>query len=385
MRRSQSVSLLRFGEKTGIMLVVVLVFPLYVTYSGGGWQVFSMSFVVYSPTYYVLQIIDEATAFMFVPPQLIVLGLAECLPGIYFLYRLSSQDISKRIGRSLLLATGTTLIMGIALPSTYPGWTYPWYIYYGQILYSFPVLALTTFVFIPAFGHECSLMMTNPAPRREKQGASPLRTLVASKRTARTIGLVVILAAVVLPYSFGILTYSYYSATVCVGLLFMASLMSYHGTIDPIQSFGYMVYPFPLMVIMLVPSLLRLVFAKRLLSYCRGIGSGRRLLVLGLIAEAWAFVASSPMLGILVYGRDLPAIPLPVLFLAGLTIVRRRDSFTQRARVDEQEVWPLSFEEEGPIGPGPTVRPVQELVKVPVAYVLVSRVRNRKRRTTDST
>lgn len=381
MRRSQSFSLLRFGEKTGIMLVVVFVFPLYVVNYGGGWQVFSMSFMVYPPMYFVLEITDLTTTFTFAPPQLIVLGLAECMPGIYFLYRLSSQDISKRIRRSMLLATGTTLVMGFVLPMTYPIWTYPWSIYYSQVLWSFPVLALTTFVFIPAFGHESSLMMTNPTPRREKQGAPPLPTLVASKRTARTIGLVVILAALVLPYSFGIVAYGYYSETVYVGLLFIASLMSYHGISDSSQFFAYFVYPYPLMVTMLVPSLLRLVFAKKLLSYCRGIGNGRRLLALGLIAEAWAFLAYWPMGGTF-YSIPIPsAVPLPVLFLSGLIIVRKRSSFTQPARISEQEVWPLSYQEEGPIGPRPTLKPVSELIKVPIAYVLVSRVRSRKTRT----
>jgi len=385
MRSPQKFSLVRFGLKTCIMLAVVFVFPLYVRYGGGGWEVFSMSFSVYPPMIYLRQIVDGSTSFMFAPPDLIALGLAECMPGLYFFYRLSSQDISNRIRRSLLLTTGSTLVIGLAGALTYPAAQYSWSTYHYLVLYMFPVLALTTFVFIPAFGHESSLMMVEAAPHREKQGKAPRRTLVASRRTARTIGLVIAFTAIVLPYSFGSTSYSYYTESVFRGLLFTVSLASFNGYEGPSLYFAYVVYPFPFMVIMLIPSFLRLVFAKKLLRYCRGIGSGGRLLALGLIAETWAFLASSSPVLAMTSPFPVPSpVPLPILFVAGLIIVRERDLFTQPVKLSEQDTWPLSYQDEGPRRPVPALQPVHDLIKVPIAYVLISRVRSRKRRTSSS-
>jgi hypothetical protein len=152
-------------------------------------------------------------------------------------------------------------------------------------------------------------------------------------------------------------------------------------------SIYYYVYGVTAVLLTLAVSSVRIVFARKLILYLRGIGGVRRLVAIGFIGESLAFcIYAFPTLFLSPYSPQPQYYPLPFLLVLGLVLVRFRNSVTSVAVKSEVGVqplprdvgvWPLTLEEEGVvIGTAPSQRP--QYVRVPVVYVVVSRLRRRR-------
>ncbi len=269
------------------------------------------------------------------------------------------------------------------------------YYVFAEVANAYAVYALVALVFVPFFLRESSFLL----PISTELGVTKVSTIqpgrTASARVAYSIGLLVAIVTLITPTLVASVGNQYVRQTVFSGVTISLQFMVYTSIGEagsPLYSQTYYMvstlFPFGALLVL---SLLRVVFARNLMRYYRGIGRVGRLLATGAIGEAMLF---SPY--ILASGYYMTVLPLPLLPVLGLVLVRLRGSLTsmrapsylEKLReslismhaVSYPDVWPLTFEEEGV-----TRQSEQNLkrasVKVPVTYVVISRMRGHLRHT----
>jgi len=373
--------------KVVVLLLALLVSPVFMAYGYGTIVYISALFIV-SPPIFTFQ--GSGYDFALVPLELIFLVLVESLPSVFFFIRINAASRTGSIKRLITMSVVTTIILGTFLPFVWPlrlqlGLNY---YYFSYIVYGYPTVALVGLVLIPAFVRESSFLLPLDTEARENSVPAPLSNRMASIRFARTLGLVIGVVTFIVPSAAIVYTSNYsYQATFVNVIGYLGISMNYGYVGASAISIYYYVYGVTALLLTLAISSVRIVFARKLVLYLRGIGGVRRLVAIGFIGESLAFfIYVFPTLFLSMYSPQPQSYPLPFLLVLGLVMIRLRDSLTSVAVKSEVvvqplsrdvNVWPLSFEEEGAaIGTAPSQRP--QYVRVPVAYVIVSRLRRRR-------
>ncbi|RDE14356.1 MAG: hypothetical protein C4K47_04195 [Candidatus Thorarchaeota archaeon] len=326
--------------------------------------------------------------FVFPPIGLVLQAVAQSLPGIFFFAKIRGASQFRSIRRLTLGSVIAALLFAEFFPNLWAFQVDPIslnYSTYLDIASAYPTLPLVVLILIPLFLRESSFLLhaTKEQSPTQKPFARPTR--IASSRVAKTIGLVLGVVVFIAPTT--LLAYSdgYSSTSNFVSTIGMVSLYQFKYALEPAYLYYsqiYYTYPITSFALMLMLSSIRIVFARKLILYYRGIGSAYRTLVIGVIGE---LLANSPYIYLYLFWSNFMvgplALPLPFLLILGVLLVKLRDRLTSREliskprqEVRETGVWPLTLEEEGII-PTSAQTVKQTSVKVPLMYVVLSRIR----------
>jgi hypothetical protein len=259
---------------------------------------------------------------------------------------------------------------------------YGYYYYEYQIVTVYPTLAIVGLIFMPSLFRESSfLQQANTAQRPEKR-ATILATRTARSRVSSSIALAIGVVTFFVPTT--LVAYpSYYSSSTTL-MSVVAFFSSTQNSYMPLEWFqaSWSIIPPSTIVFMIALSAVRILFAKRIMLYYRGFGGAQRVLATGVAGEALTnsvvlvpFLLSGMTAGYLI-------MPLPFLLVVGVPLILLRDHLTSEemmvpstTEISRDEVWPLAFQEEGVTRFADlNVRPVS--VKVPIAYIILSRIRD---------
>lgn len=386
MKQSTTTTDSRVWFKLILILLVLLALPEYVQFGQAGFMYWSVLFDVGS---YVGIMQFPSTGPVLVTPQLIILALILSLPGMFFFVRIHGANRTGPIRGLMIACIVTTFVLGAFVLSLWPAFipmSFVEYYFFAEVANAYPVYALVALVLVPFFLRESSFLLpiSMEAGVNEVSKIQPGRT--ASARVAYSIGLLVAIVTLIVPTLVAFGGSQYVRPTVLSGVTISLQFTVYTnigeaGLLLYSQTY-YMVSTLFSFGALLVLSLLRVVFARNLIRYYRGIGRVGRLLATGVIGEAMLF---SPYILASVY--YMTVLPLPFLFVLGVLLVPLRDKLTSRGvmitprrETSGVKVWPLTVEEEGPMTRVKQA-PRRESVKVPVIYMILSRIRDHRRHT----
>lgn len=366
--------------KLAVILVVLLALPEYFELASGSFIYSCVLFTVGSVVY-VMQL--PALGSGSLAPQLIFLALLDSVPGMMFFLRIHGPNQTGPVKRSLIGAVIGTFLVGMFLAIFWPFFSIAGPIDYYRFLLvanGYPAYALVGLVFIPFLCRESSFLLpVKPEPGQET-GTVFQSSFMASRRAALSLGLVLGVATFSAPMIMVIAHSWYFSSLALVSTT--ASLGTSLYSVDFYSSAYayYSVWSIPAFAAILALSSLRIIFARKLLLYCRGIGRRRRVLAIGVVGEA---LAISPYVIVFLFAYAYYLVfPLPFLPVIGSILMKLRGPVAPRAVTGEiwtssgDSVWPLTFEEEQVVFSA-RQRSREDPVKVPFAYVLLSRIRKR--------
>lgn len=291
-------------------------------------------------------------------------------PSLYFCYRLRSMSDSESSSGLAASTTAVSFICFILISYSYwfgyGGWGQD--IMYWQAVQGFLTILLTVFVFVPTLKRVSNKCIPKRQVRRSKRIRDRFhQTLV--KLLPQHVSSMMILAALVMPYMFGMV-----AVTNASGLsLFspLAGMFSFYFQID-----GYLLdsfLPYRASFFMQLGSTtigflalgilwLQLLYAHEVLRYVEGRITKKRvmligLIILGVLVPPGILGGIAMMLGL----ASSAFIPFPVSIFIGFWLVQRKDRL-------------LSKGEAKPVGLV-TYLIHEEEVSVPIIYVLESRLK----------
>lgn len=309
---------------------------------------------------------------IFFTPLTAIVAIVIMLPGIHFNRKISADSVSSRVRRRALISALVTLLPPLALvfPNPLPGLDQ----FYTSLIYT-PVLSISLFIIWPIMNREFILQNS---PTEIHTSSYAYLSANFKKRLGRLrflpailwIGL--FLSPIISTFYYGPIFYSpLFNLRLDSGYFYeyFVSLIGYLTTITAL--------PFMLLLFSL-----RFVFLRDIYRYSRNEINNSRLLSIGILAEIGP-VASvtliSTLLSLLAPGiMSSPYIlPTPFYPILGYIYVRKSRNIPKTDRIWDKDEHTFWFEDETPLSP--KTKPEDLGIKVPIAYLIRSRLRRRRR------
>jgi hypothetical protein len=315
----------------------------------------------------------------------LALGLLLAAPSISFSYRISKIPANKPIRNLalgvILFSSFVTFITLMIVSSTGSIYYYPYVLI--QNIQMFPTLAICFFIILPMVQRQAILIATP-----EELHSETMRDLERNPdfKVLREKALASILWACLCFAPFFLTISIYGGYAVMLSLTYQFTLSS--GDVFSIYSrLNIVAIPIFTLAVYAILSSIRFVYIRDIYRYLRHeIGYGR-LLFAGILGDAFPVIVVIAMMEFIAFGVpiSLNVFPMPALFFAGLLILKLHRSVLPyanqiwhdvRARMwfeDQTEQLPVrhAYEE--------SVQITDETVKVPIHYMISSKIRRKLR------
>jgi hypothetical protein len=315
--------------------------------------------------------------------------LPTLLPGVWFAWSVPRRPLVRKVWKSAVVCTALTVVMNVLVVSVMTALMYP----PGPIL--LPEIYWDVYVLGMMLTPSIAVLILLPLMMREMRILSVPRDLRLSNAHViddlpsdhlgrnRILAVLLWMSFVLMPLILGLSVNLASGLISCVldGLFYTFEYVSFTPPIEPSYSyflFGMLTVPYTQFLLMLLLSSVRLVFLRNVFGYLRGAVTGKRLLRVGLVGEVLpALVVALPtLLGGLI-GLIQTPIPFPGALVAGYF-------FTRFFRVSKEIEGFKAESVEIVSGPDDIeASEIPETIKVPVIYVLRSRLSSLLRRRQD--
>jgi hypothetical protein len=356
-----------------IKLAVVLLFPLGVSFSPG--HIYWESIILDSSP-------DLRIVASFIPaPALALLaGFFIMLPGILFERQLKSRPISMKVrGRTAIacfLSWAISLLLILSYGPIYGG------THYSTVILYTPILSIAFYVLLPLISRETTIRSISKEHRNLGFGFVT-STLQQKVRRERVLSGLLWFGLVFGPF----MTYWvvwYWTAQLYFGSLFYSSIIVLGGDVlfERLLSLDFNVSLISInttiLPVIALFSAVRFLFVRDIFRYQSGVIKRSRVVSIAILGELLpsAVLTSFSFVTIGVGSVGPIFLPTPILPVIGFLFIR----FSRVVPIKE-ELWPdyesrMWFEKEHtPYVP----EPMEETIKVPVMYLLVSQLRKRLR------
>ena len=355
-----------------VKILVVLIFPLEMVLSSSlsGW--ISLLLVVHSNQFPVFR-----------PMLSVLVGLVIMLPCIYFERLLNNTSISKPVMKQVVAYC--TLSCGISAVLLITGVASPYSIVFDSIsgalpLYTAaiyaPILGISFFVFLPMILRESAKRSIS---RKHGQLSYKVVSSILQKKFKREKVLSGLLwfGLLFCPFIIAIINTAFSFQMSSISIFYLVYLPTYPVYLD-VPFFGNSLqlkaFPVDSLPILLLLSSVRFVFVRDIFRFQKGIINRSRLASEAILGE---ILPSALITSLTLITSSGPAFqllfPTPILPIFGFIFIK-----LSRAVHMKDELWPdyeskMWYEQ----GQEPhATEPPEESVKVPLTYLLISKVRN---------
>lgn len=325
----------------------------------------------------------------------IILGLIITFPGFIYNYKIVQIPLKKSywkmgFGVCIALVANTVGVVYFILPIFISRIHLHISEYYSvsMQLAIFPVLVMAAFIILPLIQRQ-AVSIASPFEIHDQNMREIM--LLSELKIKREMRVAIILWVVIcfVP-SFVGLAYYIWRAYYFVGLFYIFTLntdvyfdfiaVSIYGAIANLADIQ----------ITALSSVGNFYFVREIYRYLRKEVTRKRLMLVGLMATLYPLIIRMVFPSMFYYYYNV-VIPLPFVFLAGLLVVKLHRpiiGLTDRIwREDEPRYWwdeEKKKEEEGvSTTPGTPYRYREDIVKVPLYYIIISRIKNLRKRNKD--
>jgi hypothetical protein len=354
-----------------IKLAVILLFPLRVSFFPGyiNWE----SIILDSSP-------DVRILVSFIPVPALLAGLFIMLPGIIFERQLKSKPISMKVrGRTAVacfLSWAISLLLILSSGTIYGG------SHYSTVILYTPILSISFYVLLPLISRETTIRSISKEHRNLDFGFVT-STLKRKFRRERVLSGLLWLSLVFCPFMI-YWVFWYWTPQLYLASLFYTSIISLGGGIildgllplyfDVVLT-GIDTISLPVFALL---SAVRFLFVREIFRFQSGAIKRSRLISIAILGELLpsAVLTSFSFITAEIGSVGPIFIPTPILPIIGFLFIR----FSRVVPIKD-ELWPdyesrMWFEKEHtPYVP----EPMEETIKVPVMYLLVSQLRKRLR------
>ncbi len=296
-------------------------------------------------------------------------------PSLYFCYRLRSMSETESSSWLAASTTAVSFICFILISYSYwfefGGWGSD--TMYWHALQGFLTILLTLFVFVPTLKRVSNKCIPKRQMRRAKRIRDRLhQTLV--KLLPQHVSRMMILAALVPPYMFGLFVDTYGSGLSLFSPL--AGMFSFYFQVDRFLVTPFLPYRASFLMQLGSTTIgflalgilwLQLLYAHEVLRYVEGRVGKKRVTLIGLtLLVPIVFLGVSSGVTMMLGQANSAFIPFPVSILIGSWLVQRKDRLLSNGDAEPVEVEPSPSHENE--------------VSVPIIYILESRLKKLLRR-----
>ncbi|MHA2221517.1 MAG: hypothetical protein ACXAAO_05615 [Candidatus Thorarchaeota archaeon] len=342
--------------KVLIVLIIPVRFSIYI--DQGYFDYFSLLF--------------EITDSIYFTPLTAIVALGIMLPGIHFNRKITAESISSRVRRRALILALVTLLLPLALlfPNPFLGFQY-----YNSFLYV-PVLSISLFIILPIMNREFILQNT---PTELHASTYTYLSTDFKKRLGRLRFLPAILW---IGLFLSPILSSFYNNTI-----FHSPLLTMRLDIDYYYYYSYRLLgeltPMTTLSFVFLWFSLRFVFLRDIYRYNKKRIRNSRLISIGILAEIVPVVSMTfyfalpPLLVLEIPMYSIFFLPTPFYPILGYLYVRKSRNIPKTDRIWDEDGHTWWFEDETPLSP--QTKPDELRIKVPIAYLIRSRLRRRRR------
>ncbi|MFW9834177.1 MAG: hypothetical protein ACFFEK_09295 [Candidatus Thorarchaeota archaeon] len=355
-------------------MAVVLLFPLGASFSPG--HIYWESIILDTSPDYLINLVSLIPA----PTAALLAGLFIMLPGIIFEWQLKSGPISKKVrGRTALacfLSWAISLLLILSFEPIYGGSHY-----HTVILYT-PILSISFYVLLPLISRETTIRSISKKHRNLGFGFVT-STLQRKFRRERVLSGLLWSGLVFGPFMAYWVVW-YWTPQLYFGSLFYSSIIAFGGGVlfERLLPLDFNVslisIDTTILPVIALFSAVRFLFMRDIFRYQSGAIKRSRLVSIAILGELLpSAVLTSFSFVSIGEGYVGPIfLPTPILPVIGFLFIR----FSRVVPIKE-ELWPdyesrMWFEKELPAY---VPEPIEETIKVPVMYLLVSQIRKHLR------
>ncbi len=360
-------------RSTLLKTIIILFLPLAVYVdTGGPWLLAHFNIRIWVS---ILFFTEPFNFIVFSPPIAVLIAIFLMLPGIYFDRKIQSLPISSSIRRMVIFSATASWLLSYGFTLLY-SFNPNLMLDVNPAIFSIPTFSIPIFIIWPILKRELVIRIT-PVRSHESTYLYLTRNMKQRFGRGRFLPVLIWIGLLFAP----IISFNPWGDILFISIFYNA-LLNTGGSFIPIEilnnySFTFNLNPLYGLPYVMIFFSLRLLFVRDIYRFNDGRVLKSRLISSGLLAEV-APATILTLIGSLLSGFPQIIFPTPIFPLLGYLYISKSKPSTLRESIWETEEHRMWFEGE-PSSPSPIAQPIDHQIKVPISYIVLSRIRNLRR------